>query len=339
MLNRQEELTSTLEQIVPAQQGWISIGLSLLHEEQYAPCDLYRKVSAHLWRVGEPEHVLFAGKGLPFGQDIQGKLSFFGIQSLYIREKDAQLYYDYVQKVTQEILHDPISSPDRKAGAVYNCCREIMRKVYDDPRAPFLRLAEEIITPTVDLIIGDDRTTNCLVKLAGYDNNTYTHCTNVGIFGIALARSYYGAKAEKEIRQLGAGFFLHDLGKCKIPLEIINKPGPLTAEERTIIQQHPLAGLEILKKSPTICEEAKLVAAQHHERDDGKGYSSGLVRVEIHPYARICRIADIYEALTSDRSYHKRRSTFEALKIMKEDLVSDLDHELYNHFVRLFATG
>lgn len=339
MLNRQEDLTSKLSQITPAQQGWISIGLSLLHEEQYAPCDLYRKVSAHLWRIGEPEYVLFAGKGLSFGRDIQKKLAFYGIQNLFIREKDAHLYYDYIQKVTQEILHDPVSTPERKAGAVYDCCREIMRKVYDDPRAPFLRLAEEVITPTVDLIMSDDRTTNCLVKLAGYDNNTFTHCTNVGIFGIALARSYYGEKAEEDIRRLGAGFFLHDLGKCKIPLEIINKPGPLTPTEREIMQQHPLAGLEILKKSPTISEEAKLVAAQHHERDDGKGYSSGLVRVEIHPYARICRIADIYEALTSDRSYHKRRTTFDALKMMKGDLVSDLDHELYNHFIRLFAIG
>ena len=63
MLHKQDELASRLEKINPVQKGWISIGLSLLHEERFAPCDLYRKVSDHLWRVGEPEFVLFAGKG------------------------------------------------------------------------------------------------------------------------------------------------------------------------------------------------------------------------------------------------------------------------------------
>jgi HD-GYP domain-containing protein (c-di-GMP phosphodiesterase class II) len=111
----------------------------------------------------------------------------------------------------------------------------------------------------------------------------------------------------------------------------------LTPEERKIVQKHPANSSRILKEMGVRDEETLLIASQHHERDDGKGYSSGLSRSEIHPYARICRLADIYEALTSNRPYHQRRSSFAALKFMHEDLVADIDQKLFETFVKIFA--
>ncbi|MEJ2201594.1 MAG: HD domain-containing phosphohydrolase, partial [Desulfuromonadaceae bacterium] len=107
--------------------------------------------------------------------------------------------------------------------------------------------------------------------------------------------------------------------------------------ERKIINKHPQDGRMMLEESGLLTEEAKIITGQHHERDDGKGYPNGLTGNDIHPYARICRLADVYEALTADRSYHKRHSTFEAFKIMQKQFTSELDRKLYELFLKLFS--
>jgi HD-GYP domain-containing protein (c-di-GMP phosphodiesterase class II) len=93
----------------------------------------------------------------------------------------------------------------------------------------------------------------------------------------------------------------------------------------------------MLKESAAVPEEAATIVLQHHERDDGTGYPYGLNGEDIHPYARICRLADVYEALTSERPYHKRHSTFQALKIMRDRVMADADQEMLRHFIGLFA--
>jgi HD-GYP domain-containing protein (c-di-GMP phosphodiesterase class II) len=158
----------------------------------------------------------------------------------------------------------------------------------------------------------------------------------VGIFSIALARIFFGANSSHDMQRLGVGFFLHDLGKCKLPLEILNKPGALTPEERQVVNRHPEDGSTLLRESGYATEEAEIIILQHHERDNGTGYPNGLKGSEIHPYARICRLADVYDALTSERPYHKKRTTFEALKMIKEEMV-DLDQDLINCFIKLFV--
>ncbi|MBN2429702.1 MAG: HD domain-containing protein [Deltaproteobacteria bacterium] len=332
------EFAQRINDISPAVEGWLQVNMGVFQNESFAPCDLYRVVKPkNLSIKTQRRFVLFAQEGFPFGNDIQKRLFDYGITSLFIRERDSDLYFSYVKEVTNNILRNKNSTSPEKAAAVYTCCREIMKKVYDEPRSVSLKVAKGLIEPTIDLILADSATTHSLLKLAAFDNDTYTHCTNVGIFAVALAKAYFGINSESELRRLGPGFFLHDIGKCEIPLEIINKPGPLSPDERKVVQKHPASSIRILKEMGIQDEETLLIASQHHERDDGKGYSSGLSRSEIHPYARICRIADIYEALTSNRPYHRRRSSFDALKFMHEELITDIDQGLFATFVKIFA--
>jgi HD-GYP domain-containing protein (c-di-GMP phosphodiesterase class II) len=333
-----QEFSERIQHISPVKEGWLQVNMGVFQNESFAPCDLFRVVKP-VTKPGKnlERYVLFAQEGFPFGHDIQKRLYDYGIKSLFIREQDSSLYFNYVKEVTNKILTDEKSTSPEKAAAVYTCCREIMKKVYDEPRSVSLKVAKGMIEPTIDLILADSVTTHSLLKLAAFDNDTYTHCTNVGIFAVALAKAYFGIKSETELRRLGPGFFLHDIGKCEIPLEIINKPGALDEHEREIVQRHPASSIRILQEMGIKDEETLLIASQHHERDDGKGYTSGLSRAEIHPYARICRIADIYEALTSNRPYHRRRSSFEALKFMHEELITDIDQSLFETFVKIFA--
>lgn len=309
----------------------IAVGLSLLDQERTAPCDMFR-------RVGEEDYILFASKGLPLSQGLAENLRQNSVSSLYIEPEEGAAYFDCLKKITEQTVADVLATPEQKAQVVYSSCKEILRQVFDDPRASFLHMATDIIAPTMDLIVSDDMATRCLIKLTDYDQQTYTHSTNVGIFGIALARNYYGQEAVRDLKAFGAGFFLHDLGKCRIPLHIINKPGPLTPGERQIVNRHPEDGYKILQENGVMTEGLEFLTLQHHERDDGGGYPYGLTRKDIHPYARICRIVDIYEALTSERPYHQRSSTFDTLKLMKEKLVVDMEPGLFEHFVRLFLT-
>lgn len=305
------------------------IDISCLYPESFAPCDLYK-------RVDDGEFVFFAKKSIPFDRVVKENLSDNGTRVLYIHNDDIDHYHNYITNELTNLVKNPTIKSEKKAEAVYSSCKLIMKKAFDDPRSTFINQTMSVVMPTVDLIIANDQATKHLVKLTAHDNRTYVHSTNVGIFSIALARIFLGTGNTHDMHRLGLGFFLHDLGKCKIPLEILNKPGAFTPEERTIMNRHPEEGVKLLKESGYATEEAEIIILQHHERDDGKGYPYGLIGKEIHPYARICRLADVYEALTSDRPYHKKHTTFEALKLIQE-ILGDLDQNLIRCFIRLFA--
>jgi HD-GYP domain-containing protein (c-di-GMP phosphodiesterase class II) len=139
------------------------------------------------------------------------------------------------------------------------------------------------------------------------------------------------------MHELAAGFFLHDIGKVRVDPSIINKPGRLTDEEMKQMRTHAYAGYEILSETKQLSEESKIIVLQHHERFDGTGYPFSLKGDEIHMYGRICSIADVYDALTSERSYKQKLGTFEALKVMKKEMINHFQKELFENFVLLFV--
>jgi len=139
------------------------------------------------------------------------------------------------------------------------------------------------------------------------------------------------------MHELGAGFFLHDIGKVRIDAGIINKPGKVTDEEMNIIRTHPYQGYKLLKDTNQLTEECMVIVMQHHEREDGTGYPRSIKGDAIHAYGRICCIADVYDALTAERSYKQRLNTFEALKLMKEQLLNHFHKDMFEKFVLLFT--
>jgi HD-GYP domain-containing protein (c-di-GMP phosphodiesterase class II) len=137
---------------------------------------------------------------------------------------------------------------------------------------------------------------------------------------------------EEKLKELGIGAMLHDVGKTRIPIEILNKPGGLTDEEFEIIKKHTNIGYEILKKSNMLSTYASYIALTHHERYDGKGYPLGLKGNEVHEFARIVSVADVYDAITSDRVYKRRIKINEAV----EYLIGMGDHQFDYNIVRNF---
>lgn len=154
-----------------------------------------------------------------------------------------------------------------------------------------------------------------LMKLRRFDDYSYTHSLNVSVLAISAGKSL--GLGDEELRALGMGTMFHDLGKTRIPTKILNKPGKLTDEEFSVMRGHAaMSGRIILEQKLPVSEIVFKIAKHHHERIDGSGYPDHLKGEDIPYLVTICALSDVYDALTSDRVYHKGRSPHEALKFI-----------------------
>lgn len=237
----------------------------------------------------------------------------------------------------REAVNSRTMAPEKKAAIVYKSSLTIMQRLLDEPVAENIREAKLGISQIVNLIISDDATSRNLLTITSYDYYTYTHSVNVGVLSVLLSKMLFSESLSHDMHELGAGFFLHDIGKVRIDPAILNKPARLTDAEMMIMKAHPYQGYKILKETEQLTEECRIIAMQHHERNDGSGYPNQLKGGDIHIYGRICCIADVYDALTAERSYKQRLKPFEALKLMKEQMLNHFHKELFDKFVLLFS--
>ena len=144
----------------------------------------------------------------------------------------------------------------------------------------------------------------------------------------------YSPDMIKELLQAG---LMHDVGKSKVPIEIINKPGALTSEEYEEIKKHPIYGYRILENIPNIHKDICMGVLMHHEREDGSGYPVGAKSSKIHHFAKIIAVADIYDAMTSKRSYKEREAPFKVFELMERHSFGVLDLNVMNAFLSNIA--
>lgn len=196
-----------------------------------------------------------------------------------------------------------------------------------------LNRAREVVDDCVDSILRNDDALLLLTRLKNKDEYTAEHSLNVCILSAAFGRRL--GLLEEEIRTLGLCGLLHDIGKAKVPVELLQKPGPLTPTEHGIMQNHANWGREMLMALPRAGHAAVDVAYGHHERLDGKGYPRGLVDSQIPYFAKIVAIVDTYDAITSNRAYDRARSSREALEIIHRFRGVQFDPELAREFVLL----
>lgn len=226
--------------------------------------------------------------------------------------------------------------PNIRAKALYRYALDVMKRIFETPTKDIICVSKEGIEEIVEVIISDHKTALNLVNVVSLDSYTYTHSVNVGIKSLLLAKSLFGKSKKHNLKELGVAFFLHDIGKINIDQEIINKDGKLTDEEMEIIKTHPFEGYKVLSNLKLLTSETWVVSLHHHERENGSGYPSGAKGAEIHDYARICCIADVFDALTAKRSFKKQNTPIEALTIMKNEMLAHFDADLLKSFIMLF---
>lgn len=175
-----------------------------------------------------------------------------------------------------------------------------------------------------------------LTDIRSYDDYTFAHSVNVCILSVLMGTSK--CYDEYKLKELALGALLHDVGKILVPIEVLNKPGRLTPKEFNIVKEHAELGFELLRKQQDqVSLLACHVAFQHQEKYDGSGYPRQLKGKEIHEYARIVAVADVYDALTSDRPYRKGMLPHEAYEIMMASGKTHFDDEVLQRFFEKIA--
>ncbi len=191
---------------------------------------------------------------------------------------------------------------------------------------------EEMASGLIDSIVSNRNTLCMMTVLKSQDNYLYEHSVNCSVLMGIFAR--HMKLSIDVIHDLVTGAILHDIGMIEVPDEIINKPGKLTPPEEKEMQRHIVLGRKILEKNRGVPAIAFEVCKQHHERLDGQGYMQKMHSHQINQYGRVGAIVDVYDALTSQRSYRKAFSPGAAMKKLLELSGSQLDAKLVYQFIQ-----
>ena len=217
----------------------------------------------------------------------------------------------------QEEIRDTVSFEEelREARKVRGEAEDLVRVFMDRVRIDGDIMPDRVnqtVGKMVESVLRNQDALASLSRLKNRDDYTFGHCVNVCILSLAIGR--HMGLGEGPLNELGVGALLHDIGKMLVPEEILKKPGPLTSAELKEMQKHTSLGGELLYKTREISEASRAVAMHHHEKYDGSGYCDRLSGMGIHIYARIGAVADVYDAMTSDRVYQKGMSAEVALR-------------------------
>ena len=172
-----------------------------------------------------------------------------------------------------------------------------------------------------------------LTALKNYDTYTFTHMVNVSILTMGQARGL-GIDGSL-LREFGLSALMHDIGKVRTPAEILTKPGKLTDQEFEILRRHTVEGAEILRRTPEMPTLAPIVAFEHHLRADGSGYPFGVLRARLNLGTTLCGIADVYDAMRSQRVYQEAFPTDRILAVLQRNDGAQFDQHLVRRFAQL----
>ncbi len=254
-------------------------------------------------------------------------------ESFYIREEDLVKYHQQATRTLRKLMTNPQMPLKEKTKKVYDVSKEVMKDFFEhNASEKILKSSDEVIEIMEQCLSVNEGGFHSIAMITNKDYYTYTHSVNVGLYCLA-----FGVKTKmsaKDTRELGLGGMWHDIGKSKIDANLINKNGKLTDEEFQVMKNHTSLGQDILESMKCYRTHVVDMAGQHHENFEGNGYPNGLVGEEISRFARICKVMDVYDALTTRRSYKKALKPYDAITLMKTKMGGEFDPEILQNFIR-----
>ncbi|MBU0631692.1 HD domain-containing protein [bacterium] len=254
---------------------------------------------------------------------------------LYVEESEFEDYKQFCQNIKEAQEELEYISFEEKSETLYKNASEVLNNLFTNPETlANYDACKEVVHEIVGAILDDSFTIKSLLSIAAHDYYTHTHSINVAIYALSLGA--FIDLQQETLLELGEAALLHDLGKSKISKAIINKNGKLTNLEFQEIQRHPTLGYSIGIKLGIKNKNVLLGIKHHHEKMDGSGYPSGMKGESIPLFARIISLSDIFDALTSKRSYKDPMTTFDALKLMKINMKNHVDIKLLDKMITMF---
>jgi HD-GYP domain-containing protein (c-di-GMP phosphodiesterase class II) len=264
--------------------------------------------------------------------------------AIYVPESQRNAY---LKTITNNEVIDDI----KKSEVIKDTALHYLNEIYTNPSDEHSiietiskcdQTVESMMTVIEDKSIASVK--ELIANLSFHDFYTYDHSINVSMYCIAIYKGIFPNANQKELLHVGMGGLLHDIGKLTIPTSIINKPGQLSDEEFSKIKTHPDRGYQmmgkIMEKLPAHIDWTRVlnVIVQHHENFDGRGYPYGKKGDEIDVMAKVCTIADIFDALTTKRSYNEVLSQDKAIEILATLDGKKLDPQLFSLFLQHMKT-
>jgi HD-GYP domain len=261
---------------------------------------------------------ILLAEGVSLTANYINRLQELGIMSLYITDQ-----------LIGKVEVDDLVRIQTRIEAM-KAVKEVMRNIRDG-RSVSGEKVYRVISEVLDEILSNRSISFSLVDIRAMNDYLFGHCLTVCILSLmtGVAAGYNFSR----LRDLAMGAILHDVGKVSIADNILNKAGALTTAELAEIQKHAQLGYDILKKCNDISSVSSHIAWQHHEKFNGTGYPRGLKGQEIHEFARIAAIADVYDALSTDRIYRKRWLPHEVLEYIRDKDKTDFDPDFSKLFL------
>ncbi|HVN72250.1 MAG TPA: HD domain-containing phosphohydrolase [Desulfomonilia bacterium] len=312
-------------------ESFREIPLSIVHAGHVYDFDIYLRL--------QDMHRLFAAKGVPLTRVHLSMMSRRERQ-FFVREEEWEAVRSSLDKNRRYILTDPRLDARQKADFMYTMAMQSINDAYHGIIPRSIIEVQKDADEQVKLILSDEEVLGYLRSMNTSDHLMYEHSLRVGIYATALLLKLIGGRlSQAQIRRICTGFFLHDIGMARVPVKILKKPGHLDDFEWRLVRMHPIWGQRRIITTGALSIEAINIILSHHEHLDGSGYPHRIKRNDIPLYARICTIADAFEALTAERPYRKPMPPFGALKTMYRDLFHEFDPELFTAFVKLLGPG
>lgn len=222
-----------------------------------------------------------------------------------------------------------------KTSIMYQQASVVLSNLLSNPEAKSnYNDSKEVVKEMVETVISDTFTLKTIMDIVTYDYYTHTHSINVSMYALSLGA--YMKMQPETLYELGESALLHDLGKSKISPSIITKNGTLTNQEFIEIKKHSDIGYKLALNLGIDNKNVLDGIRYHHEKMDGTGYPSGLKGSEIPLFARIIGVCDVFDAVTSRRTYKEAITSFEAIKLMKLEMNNHIDIKLLNKMIMMF---
>ena len=302
--------------------GYMPIQVELLRHIRVTAVDIFIRSDRH--RL----HALYCRAGFPLEDEKLAALAEGGMSTVYVRTIDFHDFGKHLQEcISSSQGNESISHAERFAAKQLAVAADIEDSLRLADCGTFVSVSENVGREITDLIAGSNVRARELFQLARHDFNTFSHITNIASFSVVLAE-HLGINARADLEQIATGAMLHDIGKRLISPTILKKPAPLDSVQRAMIQTHPQRGFEMLNRRAGITVGQLMMIYQHHERVDGSGYPVAVLGEEIHPWAKIMAVLEVFEALTSTRPHRQAYTADEALDYIVQNSGTQFDPEV-----------
>jgi HD-GYP domain-containing protein (c-di-GMP phosphodiesterase class II) len=302
--------------------GFVPVQLHTLRTTRVDAADLFVQYEPHC------EPMLYSRAGSRPNEEQFAELEEAGVENLYVRNDDFYTFSsDLMESLASLLKEESLPKTEKFAALQLAVAVEIDQTLRLVDCSKFRTLAEKIGHELVGLLGDAEVLPRELFRIARHDFNTFTHVTNVASYSVILAQ-HLGFTNDKELRQIASAAVLHDVGKRFIPASILTKPGRLDPEEREIIEAHPLRGYEELCQRTELEFGQLMMVYQHHERVDGTGYPVRVLNGEIHPWAKLLAVVDVFDAMTARRPYRRPATPEYVLEYQRQQAGTHFDREV-----------